>query len=94
MTSLVKFAKSFIVPKVIIDTLNNQNPTELGRDSGIALRRVITNEIGKKAYLTMDDRVISWLDAYYVAFRREMYGIKGLYKGIAKKGTDGQVVKR
>ena len=74
MASPVKFAKSFLIPKVILDTLKNQDPKVLGKDSGKTLKRVIRNEISKKAYMGMEGRLISWLDGFYGAFRREMYG--------------------
>jgi hypothetical protein len=72
--SLIKFAKELFAPKVIADTLKNQNPQELGIDCAKAIKRFIINEFGMKGGMNLLSSMRLWLDQFYLALRKELDG--------------------
>ena len=70
--NLTKFFAGLIAPKAVSDILDNQDPKELGKEAGEALKRLVVNQVGEKPYLTMSGKLMAWLDALYVAFRKAL----------------------
>jgi hypothetical protein len=72
--SLIKFAKELFAPKVIVDSLRNQNPQELGKDTALAIKKFIINEFGVRGGNSMLNALRPWLDRFYLSFRKELDG--------------------
>jgi len=72
MANLTKFLGGLLAPKVVSDILSNQEPKDLATDCAKILKKAVTVQIGDKAYRTIFTDLISWLDAFYVAFRKAL----------------------
>jgi hypothetical protein len=72
--SLIKFAKELFAPKVIVDSLKNQNPQELGKDTALAIKKFIINEFGDKGGRGLLNALRPWVDRFYLSFRKELDG--------------------
>lgn len=72
--SLIKFAKELFAPKVIVDTLRNQDSRELGTDTGKAVKKFLINEFGVKGGTDLLLALRPWIDRFYLALRKELDG--------------------
>lgn len=70
--SLIKMMAEWLGPKVIIDTLNNQDAKSFGRQTGGMIREGLTNEFARKGYEKIRPQLISWLDQFYLATRKKL----------------------
>ena len=71
--SLIKFAKELLAPKVIVDTLRNQDSKELGEDTADAVKKFIVNEFGDKGGRKLIEALQPWFNRYYLAFIKRLY---------------------
>ena len=70
--SLIKLCKEILAPKVIVDTLRNQDSRELGADTGKAIKRFMVNEFGEKGGKELLGAMRPWIDRFYLALRKEL----------------------
>ena len=70
--SLIKMTTEWLGPKVIIDTLDNQDPKSFGVQTGGMVREALTNEFAKKGYEQIRPRLIAWFDGFYLSMRKKL----------------------
>jgi hypothetical protein len=70
--NITKFFAGLLAPKAVTDVLDNQDPKSLAKDCAIGLRNMVISQIGSAPYNKLRTRLISWLDAFYMAFRKEL----------------------
>lgn len=70
--NLIKMAKEWLGPGIIMDTLENQDPRKFGADIAKMLKDAIVNELGMKGFLKMRPRLIAWFDGFYITLRKRL----------------------
>ena len=72
MSKIADFALNFIAPKIIISTLQKQNPEELATEVAQTVDKFIDAEFGDKKSEQIQKVIVPWTARFIVAFNKEL----------------------
>lgn len=74
MKAIIDLIENMVAPRVILNTLQKQDPDELGLALGDMTVNAFNNEFNRAASKKIRSGLVPWLDRFYCAYRKRIYG--------------------